>query len=91
MIFIRLASGGKNDEARFETAFQDVPTDKWKIFSDAKDLPEKLFEDESSDNDQPNTNNDDVDCSPQNHSIIQSKTFPYHLLFILSIFIFIIE
>jgi len=46
MIFIRLVDGGKNDDNRFETAFKDVPNDKWSSFSDANELPQKLYDDE---------------------------------------------
>jgi hypothetical protein len=46
MIFIRLVDGGKNDDNRFETAFRDVPNDKWSSFSDANELPQKLYDDE---------------------------------------------
>ena len=93
MIFIRLASPEINEEARFEAIFKDVPADKWKTFSDAEELPKKLFEDEpTADADQKDTDDDDkADSQTKNHAMIQSISFLYYLLSILSIFIFTID
>jgi hypothetical protein len=44
MIFIRLVDGGINDDNRFEIAFKNIPNDKWKTFSNANELPQKLYE-----------------------------------------------
>ena len=46
MIFIRLVEGGKNDNNRFETAFKDIPNNKWNLFSNANELPHKLYNNE---------------------------------------------
>ncbi|CAF4701163.1 unnamed protein product, partial [Rotaria magnacalcarata] len=45
MIFIRVVDGGKNDDNRFKDAFQNVSRDKWKLFSNAAELPKKLYND----------------------------------------------
>ncbi|CAF0960752.1 unnamed protein product [Rotaria sordida] len=48
MIFIRIVPGGKNNNSRFEIAFRNVRQDKWKTFSDATELPKKLYNDTNS-------------------------------------------
>ena len=43
MIFIRQVNGGRNTDERFQKAFEDVPADRWKLFTDASELPTKLY------------------------------------------------
>ena len=45
MIFIRLVQGGRNEQSRFTVAFKDVPVDQWSTFTNAYDLPRKLYND----------------------------------------------
>jgi hypothetical protein len=73
MIFIRLVDGGKNDDNRFETAFKDVPNDKWSSFSNANELPMKLYNDED-----PINVNDQSDI--MNNAIILSMSLFYYIL-----------
>jgi len=73
MIFIRLVDGGKNDDNRFETAFKDVPNDKWSSFSDANELPQKLYDDED-----PINLVDESDIV--NNAIILSMSLFYNIL-----------
>lgn len=83
MIYIRRVEGGKNDESRFNTAFKDVPKDKWYLFSNANELPEKLFNDDDSIN---KNDDDDDDSDSTNKAMIFSIPFYYHLfIFILTI------
>jgi hypothetical protein len=64
MIFIRLVDDGKNDDSRFAIAFRDVPNDKWSLFSNANELPQKLYHDEDpinqNDNDDPDSMNNSM-------------------------------
>jgi hypothetical protein len=73
MIFIRLVDGGKNDDNRFETAFKDVPNDKWSSFSNANELPVKLYNDED-----PINVDDQSDI--MNNAIILSMSLFYYIL-----------
>jgi hypothetical protein len=82
MIFIRRVEGGKNDNNRFEMAFKDVPNDKWSSFSDANELPEKLYDDEDPIN-QNNKDDDDDDFDSLNHAVILSMSLLYYILPIL--------
>jgi len=81
MIFIRRVEGGKNDNNRFEMAFKDVPNDKWSSFSDANELPEKLYDDEDPINQ--NNKDDDDDFDSLNHAVILSMSLLYYILPIL--------
>ncbi|CAF4066318.1 unnamed protein product [Adineta steineri] len=58
MIFIRHVEGGKNDDNRFQVAFNDIPNDKWKVFNKANELPHKLYDDNDIDDAPINPNND---------------------------------
>lgn len=49
MIFIRVVEGGKNDNNRFQIAFQNVPLHKWRLFSNASVIPKKLFKQQNDD------------------------------------------
>jgi len=72
MIFIRLVEGGKNNDSRFDTAFKDVPNDKWSLFSNANELPQKLYDDE-----------DPINDDSVNNANILSISFFYNILPIL--------
>jgi hypothetical protein len=88
MIFIRLVSGGKNDDNRFETAFKDVPKDKWGSFSNADELPQKLYDDDDPINKNPiNINDEDFDSMNQANSL--SISLVYNILpILLTLFIY---
>jgi hypothetical protein len=76
MIFIRLVEGGINTDIRFETAFKDIPNDKWTVFSNANELPQKLYEDVDTVNE-----DDDIDDTviPDNANIL-SMSLLYTIL-----------
>ena len=72
MIFIRLVSGGKNNHSRFQIAFDNVSNDKWNLFSNANELPEKLYDDEHS-------IDEDMDYTILN-SAVQLSTYVLHVI-----------
>ncbi|CAF5113628.1 unnamed protein product, partial [Rotaria sp. Silwood1] len=86
MIFIRIVQGGKNNNNRFEIAFKDISQDKWKLFFNATELPEKLYDDENSINE-----NDDINFIQSNNANILSISLFYIIILILLILVFIIE
>ncbi len=83
MIFIRLVEGGNNDESRFNTTFKDIPDDKWRLFAEVDQLPQKLFDDDT------NKNDDDDEFDSKNKAMILSTRISFYyciFIFILTLF-----
>jgi hypothetical protein len=83
MIFIRLVEGGSNEDSRFKIAFKDVCDDKWSVFSNANELPRKLYTDED-----PINSNDNVDLTNLNNAIILPTSLYYNILSMLFTLLF---
>jgi hypothetical protein len=81
MIFIRLVDGGKNDDSRFNNAFNGVPDDKWSVFSNSNELPQKLYDDENPINIK--DTDTDLDSDSLSNAIILSTSLLYKMLTIL--------
>ncbi|CAF3040998.1 unnamed protein product [Rotaria sp. Silwood2] len=88
MIFIRIVQGGKNNNNRFEIAFKNVSQDKWKLFSNANELPEKLFDNENSINEYDGNNH--VNSAESNTENILSTSLFYTIIAALLNLLFIL-
>ena len=69
-IFIRQVEGGLNDESRFLAAFRNVPKEQWSLFSNADELPKKLFEE----SDIPEVNDPDDDDKDASAEQVRANT-----------------
>ena len=83
MIFIRLVNDGDNGLSRFEKAFKDVSIRKWRTFSNAQELPSKLFQEKEPIIHPTAINHRRIDRTTENKAMNLSMIFSYHILSIL--------
>lgn len=71
---------GNNDLSRFEKAFKDVSIRKWRTFSNAQELPPKLFQEKEPIIHPSTTDHRRIDRTMKNKAMNLSTIFSYHIL-----------